>query len=171
MEQAVNVMSLPHDFVYRRNNPLNFIKEKYMTKFGKTALDAYCLLINNKEPEPVLDPETAWKRSADENLSHSEAMQKKTCPKNTFIGLCDAGLLKDITGENTCTSVQKKYAKRAVELLRGNEQLKENKTELWRQVLKSLGCNIDKHHDSQMDVVVSFFNKGLINDTCQEERA
>jgi hypothetical protein len=167
MEQAVNAMNSLHDFVYRRNNPLNFIEEKYMTKFGKTALDAYCLLISKEVP----DPKTAWKRSAEKNMSHSEAMQKKPCPKNTFIGLCDAGLLKDIAGKNTCTSVEKEYAKKAVELLREDEQLKENKTELWRQVLKSLGCNIDKHHDSQMDVVVSLFNKGLINDTCQEERA
>ncbi|WP_405606240.1 DUF6979 family protein [Polaribacter sp. Asnod1-A03] len=93
----------------------------------------------------------------------SESSKTKPCPKNTFLGLCEAGLVKGIKPGSYFISkkenLNKKYAIKAVELLVLDSNLSKN--QLWKKVREELGIG-EKEHNSQMDVVLALWNEGLI---------
>jgi hypothetical protein len=60
-----------------------------MACFGCVAVAAAKLCENN------IDPRETWD-TACKSFLLSENMQKKGCPKNTFLGLCSAGWIKNI---------------------------------------------------------------------------
>jgi len=126
-----------------------------MGKFGKAAVSAANLIKSGKASSPL----DAWKKAV---LSRTLALtaweQNKPCPKNTFLGLCAEGVIDGIASSSSTGSVEQMYAKKAVALLRADPSLAGNKSDLW---LKA-SSPPKKHHDSQMDVVVSLWNTGLI---------
>ncbi|SFD28293.1 DUF6979 family protein [Algibacter pectinivorans] len=107
------------------------------------------------------NPIEAW-RAAVQNFD-SESAKLKGCPKNAFLGLCEAGLVKGIKSGSYFTrkkeNLNKKYAITAVNLLATNPCL--NKNELWKEVREKLVLG-EKKHNSQMDVVLALWNKKLI---------
>lgn len=120
-------------------------------KYGQTALKA---LQNYKSSYSITE---IYERTATE-IFETKSSQEKSCPKNTFLGLCEEGLVKGIPKGNYTKSVKnKEYALNAVEILKNNTQTRFSPKELWEQL--ELG---DKRSNSQMDVVLALWNEGLI---------
>ena len=53
-------------------------------------------------------PQEAWEQAVKLEFPHSVSSQLKSCPKNTFLGLCEAGKIKGIdVGSYTRSSLNK----------------------------------------------------------------
>ncbi len=87
--------------------------------------------------------------------------QKKSGPRNAFVGLCEAGLVKGIEpglvepGTSGATR-NKAYAVQAVELLRARSHT--TVSQLWSAVSDGEAGE----HASQMDVVLALWKNSLI---------
>jgi hypothetical protein len=123
------------------------IKEIAMNKYGTAAINA---AKENKNPIE------SWNKAVKD--FDSESAKVKGCPKNTFLGLCEEGLVKGIPKGNYTKSVKnKEYALKAVAILKQNTQTTFSPKELWEKL--ELG---DKRSNSQMDVVLALWENGLI---------
>jgi hypothetical protein len=121
-------------------------------KYGKTALKS---VQNFKDSYSIIE---IWSRYAKE-VFDTKSSQEKGCPKNTFLGLCEEGLVKGIPKGNYTKSVKnKEYAIRAVAILKQNKHTTFTPKELWDKL--ELG---NKRSNSQMDVVLALWEHGLIN--------
>lgn len=124
------------------------IKEIAMNKYGKAAIKAA------KEGE---NPIESWEKAAIA-LFKSLDSQKKSCPKSTFLGLCEAGLVNGIPKGNYSKSIKnKKYALKAVKILKQHTETRYLPKELWEKLDLE-----DKKHNSQMDVVLALWEHGFI---------
>ncbi|QVY67113.1 hypothetical protein [Polaribacter sp. Q13] len=122
-----------------------------MNKYGLTALKA---AQNYKQSDSI--PEI-YARAAKE-IFETKSSQDKGCPKGTFLGLCEEGLVKGIPRGNYTKSVKnKEYALQAIEILRWADNKTFTPKELWTEL--NLG---DKRSNSQMDVVLALWENGLI---------
>ena len=125
-----------------------------MGKYGKCA-EATVDRVRNKGEDPL----TAWKNSSRAVFPDSEWSQRKGCPKNSFLGLCEAGFIKGIpSGHYTRSVLDKGYALKAVEILTKNLGLSKNEDALWQAVQGTYG----KTQNSQMDVVTTLWKFGVI---------
>ncbi|MEK5398431.1 DUF6979 family protein [Paenibacillus sp. FSL K6-2859] len=127
-----------------------------MNKYGVVAIKAVELM--NGE---LLEPPNAWNKAASDMFSEGTSSQRKGCPRNTFLDLCEEGLVRGVPKGNytyRSDSLNKAYAVEAVELLRGNPLLANDKNGSWKEVMKG----VKKSHNSQMDVVLALWEKGLI---------
>ncbi|MEX1384009.1 hypothetical protein [Lutibacter sp.] len=91
----------------------------------------------------------------------TKAARKKSCPKSTFLSLCEVGAVKSILKGNYAPKVKenKVYALKALEILRNRN----NKPEIIGVInLWKLVQNQGKSHNSQMDVILALWNNGLI---------
>ncbi len=128
-----------------------------MNNYGIIALKAVEFI--KKEN---LNPKEAWNIAAIEVFKDKEASIKKGCPKNTFLGLCEEGLVKFVKEGRYTTSVKNKsYAIKAISILE-NKKYDDKVTakQLWNLVM----AGEKKGHNSQMNVVLDLWNNGLIND-------
>jgi len=124
-----------------------------MGKYGQTALQA-TRLVNEGS---VDSPTEAW--TVHRIFPNQEASQKKGCPKNTYLSLCEVGLVRGVVqGTYTKSKDNKRYALEAVQLLRENPAFASDGSHLWNAIMK--GAN--KVENSQMDVVLTLWNAGLI---------
>jgi hypothetical protein len=122
-----------------------------VNKYGETAINS---VHNFKDSYSITE---IWSRSAKEVFDTNSA-QEKGCPKNTFLGLCEEGLVNGIPKGNYTKSVKnKEYALKAVTILKQNTQTTFTPKELWDKL--ELG---DKRSNSQMDVVLALWEHGLI---------
>jgi hypothetical protein len=114
------------------------------SKYAETAIKAVGYI------NAGLSAEQSWEKASCEIFIKGSTSQKKSCPKNAFIGLF----------ENNPRVVESKnavYAKKALLILQRNPNQKYSKSELWSLVIDG-----PKAHNSQMDVVLGLWNKGLI---------
>ena len=110
-------------------------------------------------------PKDAWGRAA-ERVFPSQSSQDKVCPRCAFLGLAEEGLVVGIPrGKYTNSADNKRYAIRAVELLREQPHLSDVPGRLWRLVVQE-EPNPNKVHNDQMDVVVSLWKNGDIERRC-----
>jgi hypothetical protein len=106
-------------------------------------------------------PQAAWEKATIVLFGEGTSGQKKGCPKNAFLGLCEAGLI--ICREKTlqCNSPDKPdsknkgYASKAVELIREDRSNMNNKTVLWQKITTV-------KYNQQLDVVFALIEKGYI---------
>ncbi|UOF88948.1 hypothetical protein LSG31_13525 [Fodinisporobacter ferrooxydans] len=129
-----------------------------MNIYGQVTLMAV-QLIETKQVSTPLDA----RNLAAKNIIISKSSQKKSCPKNAFLGLCEAGLVYGIprgiySEKNNAQKKNKEYVIKAVELLRLNLELADDKNALWAAVMNGK----DMSHNSQMDVVLALWRKGRI---------
>ncbi|WP_139959578.1 DUF6979 family protein [Flavicella sediminum] len=104
-----------------------------------------------------VNPKEAWKLAAID-IFDSKSSQDKGCPKNTYLGLCEEGLVKGIPKGNYTRSVKNKdYALKALKILKSNSSSTFSPKALWEKL--ELG---NKRHNSQMDVVIALWVNGLI---------
>lgn len=125
---------------------------KKYNKYGQTAIRT---LEIHQTAKPLRE---SWFSAAAEFFD-SESSQKKGCPRSTFLGLCEKGLIKGISkGEYGSNSTKNKtHAIEAVKYLKENQVASISSKELWNNL------NINgKSHNSQMDVVLALWHKGLI---------
>ena len=107
-----------------------------------------------------LDPVTAW-NTAIPLFCKTPQAQKKGCPRNTFLGLCEAGLVAHIpAGNYTRSKLNKAYALKAVTLLQTRPKFAEDPRTLWREVMR--GGDEDKKPNGQMEIVIALREKGLL---------
>ncbi|MDO9592600.1 MAG: hypothetical protein Q7I98_05320 [Erysipelotrichaceae bacterium] len=103
-------------------------------------------------------PRDAWEKSTERIFGKGTASQRKACPRGTFLGLCEEGLINIVEAGNYCRSQKNKdYAVKAVEILKHNPELANNKNKLWDKIAGS--C---KAQNNQMDVAIALWERGLI---------
>lgn len=120
-------------------------------KYGDAALEAVKLLNITKS----LNPEEAWDIVTQKIFGKDTPAQKKRCPQNTFLAICETGKIKGVMrGTYTKSRKNKNYALKAIKILEKNPELSANKKDLWHLIPE---CE-NKTHNNQMDVVVSLWN-------------
>jgi hypothetical protein len=131
-----------------------------MGKYGQAAVDAVTLLTKGK----AVDPEDAWGKATSAIFRTSKSSRIKSCPRDAFLGVSEAGLVVGVPPGSYTTSVDNKaYAVTAARLLRANPALSQlGAAGLWRRVMNRLKKSITKTHNQQMDVVKTLFDHGLI---------
>lgn len=128
-----------------------------MNKYAKVAIEvAEELQSMKKEEQKKINLGDLWKEKCKEN-EFKEASIKKGCPRLAFIGLCENNLIKDIEVKNSNKdSLNKNYAVEAVRVLK-NDKRNYTSKELWEEI-----GNKDKKHNSQMNIVLALWEKGMI---------
>lgn len=110
-----------------------------------------------------ISPVEAWERCVKNEFPDLPSSQNKGCPKNTFLGLREEGLIKGIPiGKYTRSLNNKRYALNALKILASNKKNVLVPSELWIEVLK-LEADKNKKSNSQMNVVLALWEKGIIN--------
>ncbi|SDE92385.1 hypothetical protein SAMN04488542_103225 [Fontibacillus panacisegetis] len=127
-----------------------------MNNYGKSAIRAVELIQSGEVPYT----EDAWKKATTEFFT----IKTKACPRSAFLGLCEAGLIKDVhqihIKQPLKNTINKDHAIEAVQLLTENEDYASYKSlQLWRIIM--LGNQ--KSHNFQMDVVLALWNNGMIS--------
>ncbi|WP_293729104.1 hypothetical protein [uncultured Phascolarctobacterium sp.] len=115
-------------------------------QYGEVAIEAYELIKQGKEPEE------AWKESAEKLIDNLNS-RKKSCQKQTFVGLFKA--------DNGKVNLNAEYARQALVILDEipKEELEKIKPrEFWETKMK----NVPKSYNSQLDVVFALRSKGYI---------
>ncbi len=106
------------------------------------------------------DPAKAWDIAAKAGIPHSVSMQRKSCPRSAFLGLCSAGEIRDVpSGEFLHSSKNGAHALKAVELLRSDKSLAADRNALWQRVVKG-GTAIK--HNGQLDVVLALWHGKML---------
>jgi hypothetical protein len=99
-----------------------------------------------------------WESAMAKLYPTSPSARKKGCPRGAFLGLCEEGLVRGIpAGRYTSSKDNKEYAVRAAALLTEGKQ-NWSISSLWRAV----AIDLEKTHNSQMDVVLALWNNDLI---------
>lgn len=127
-----------------------------MAQYGEVAVLAVRLVRRGDVPSPV----DAWHAAARDRIQSSEGSRRKSCPRDAFLGLCEAGLVAGVpAGQYTRSRKNKTYALEVVRLLiRDAERRSAGPRELWDDVMDG-ARNRPK---GQMDVVLALWTAGLI---------
>jgi hypothetical protein len=122
-----------------------------MNGYANAAVSAAARCRSN----PALNVGDAWDDAVASEFTSLES-QKKGCPKGTFLGLCEEGLVIGIApGNYTSSKLNKVYALAAVTLLRKNPTFAGEPRALWRRISA-------KNPNCQMEVVIALWNSGSI---------
>jgi hypothetical protein len=125
-----------------------------MHKYGLAAIKAVELVTSGLAKGPAY----AWEKATTEIFESGTSSQKKGCPRDAFLGLCEDGLVKGIPGGcYTRSKKNKAYAVRAVRVLKETPKSTYDPSELWSEVIGSR-----KTHNGQMNVVLSLWGAGLL---------
>ena len=123
-----------------------------ISKYGIVALEA------TSAASKGLHPLDAWNASAVRVFKNNPSCIIKSCPKSTFLGLAQLGVISGIKpGEYTKSIENKKYAESALKLLRENSSWSNNPLKLWERIMNG----VEKKHNSQMDVVIALWQAKL----------
>jgi len=126
-----------------------------MGKYGTAAIEAVRLYRQGL----TKSPQDAWEKATSKIFGWGTSSQRKGCPRNAFLGLCEEGLVRGVEpGDYTRSQKNKSYAVDAVAILQRYPSLAGNHNRLWSKVL----ADEHKKHNSQMDVVIALWNAGLI---------
>jgi len=126
-----------------------------MNKYGEAAIRAtrYARATGTSATD-------AWTAAVRDAFPDSPSSQAKGCPRGAYLGLCEEGLVEGIPrGQYTRSKDNKAYALRAHGILQTEPALSSSPDRLWDRVL----APISKKHNSQMDVVASLWNQGLLS--------
>lgn len=126
-----------------------------MGKYGQAAIRATSFI----KQRAATAPEDAWSRAVAETFPNSISSQQKGCPRGAYLGLCEEGLVSGVpAGRYTRSQDNKRYAIQAVRLLWREPALAQDRKMLWRRIMNG----VTKRANSQMDIVVALWEKGLI---------
>ena len=86
-------------------------------------------------------------------------VQKKGCPKDTFLSLCEEGLVNGISpGNYTYSERNRHYALEGVRILNNNPALQDDPINLWRSI-----TDVPETYNQQMHIVCALWKAKLIN--------
>lgn len=123
-----------------------------MTIYGNAAVKATELLISKK----CNSPRVAWDMAI-KCFTKSDESRKKVCPRNAFLGLCGAGLVKGVVCDEYAKTDNGKYAVELVRAIKANPEIVSlPKEELFQQVAPGVKEN------GQVGVVFALFENDLI---------
>lgn len=128
-----------------------------MGMYGEAAIRATRYVTSGA----ALCPRAAWVRAIAE-LPISDSSRKKSCPRNAFLGLCEAGRVVGIKAGKYGASNPNpngQYALAAHQILKSTPSLSKNKKALWAKAAPPIKQN------EQMEVVIALWNKGLLRTT------
>ncbi|MCW3792949.1 hypothetical protein OM416_15265 [Paenibacillus sp. LS1] len=127
-----------------------------MGKYGEAAVKTVNYLNEHKHDDPI----KAWNEVTIQIFGKGSSSQKKGCPENTFLGLCEEGLLEGIpSGIYTNSKKNKGYGLKAVKILGEIDNDKDiNQRALWKEVIGDQ----DIKYNSQMNVVLALWREGMI---------
>ena len=126
-----------------------------MSKYAELATRAVGFMLW----EPGTDPREAWRRAGEEVFPNSVSAQEKGCPKSTFLGFCEEGLIPGAPpGSYTRSVLNKEYGIRGLEAVREDPSLLDDDHRLWE--IASNGSGISSNY--QMDVLRGLWNRHLI---------
>jgi len=121
-------------------------------RYGEAAIQTA-----RAEAEYRSHPVDRWSEIIKRLYPTSPVAQRKTGPRNAFLSLCEAGVVKGIpAGQYAPSNKAKGYALRAVSLLRAGTHTSANS--LWAAATEGE----DVPHAGQMDVVLALWKNGLI---------
>ncbi len=121
-------------------------------RYGEAAI-----LTARAEAEYRSHPGDRWSEVVAKLYPTSPTAQRKGGPRQAFLSLCEAGLIKGIpAGQYAAPHRGKTYATRAVSLLEAGTHTSINS--LWAEVTDGE----DVPHASQMDVVMALWKNNLI---------
>lgn len=128
-----------------------------MGKYGEAAVKAVRTYTNGRAGS-IMD---AWDIAVAETFPESQSSQVKGCPRGTFLGICESGIVFGIpAGQYTNSAKNKAYGLKAVAILRRNPHAASDEAALWKQVI---GAET-KVANCQMDVVTSLWKNGLVKE-------
>lgn len=131
-------------------------KKHKINKYAQIAVNTTKYIIKNGG-----NPVEIWTKQAKLIFKPESSSIKKVCPKNTFLGLCEEGLIKGIpAGKYTKSIKNKGYALKAIEILKNNKSLINKPNEIWIMINGK-----EKKSNSQMEVVCELYKHGLLNIT------
>lgn len=127
-----------------------------MGKYGMAAVNA----VRAYTAGQTRNAKDAWDIAVRDIFPSSQSSQEKSCPRGTFLGLCESGNVVGIPGgEYTKSQKNKLYGLKALEILRVSPSLANDESVLLGRVM----AGEDKVPNHQMDVVVSLWKAGLLN--------
>lgn len=126
-----------------------------MSNYGEVAVRAVGLLLW----ETGVSAPDAWGQAVGRVFAHSPSSREKSCPKSTFLGLCEEGVVVGVEpGSYTRSRLNRDYALQALEALRKDPTLAGDKHQLWR--IATQGRDI--RENSQMEVLLALWNAELL---------
>jgi hypothetical protein len=126
-----------------------------MGKYGDAAVLAAGMLAHDEH----LSPREAWMRAVAQLFPHSPSSQRKGCPRDAFLGLCEMGAIVGVKpGAYTQSVKNKGYVARALPALRADPALASDEKRLW--TLATSGA--DTRPNGQMDVLVTLWRRQMI---------
>jgi hypothetical protein len=127
-----------------------------MGKYGDAAIRATDLVRSRKHDSPT----DAWQAAVEEIFPNSPSSRAKGCPRGSYLGLCEEGIVTGVrAGKYTRSNDNKAYAINALQILRLEPSLNLDKSELWRRV----SAGTEKAQNGQLDVALSLWDKGYID--------
>jgi hypothetical protein len=124
-----------------------------MNKYAQVAINTVNLVNSNGGL-----PDEVWNEQANLIFGYGSSSANKGCPKGAFLGLCESGFIKGIpTGNYTNSIKNKKYAIKAVAILKEEPNIANSPKDLWIKVIDE-----EKKPNSQMEVVCELFKAGMI---------
>lgn len=99
-----------------------------MGNYGNVAKRTTTIINDGKFISPI----DAWEEAVWQVFPNSKSSREKGCPKNTYMGLCEEGLVKGVAPDNyTKSKMNKEYGLQAIEILK--------KTRHWQKMKNSFG--------------------------------
>lgn len=120
-------------------------------QYGESAIKA----VEHLKSMPTLSPSEAWDKATSEIFGNNTTSQKKSCPKNTFLAICETGRIEGVKPGNYSKSKKNKfYAVEGLKLLEQNKEFMDNRMKLWKTIPDCSTLT----YNSQMDVVIALYN-------------
>jgi hypothetical protein len=121
--------------------------------FGRVAVIAARNLATGEAASPAL----AWDDAAKLVFPEKEEMQKKSCPRTTFLALCGTGRLASVAAGSYCGPTRNmEHALAALQIL--DREPEHSPVSLWRSVTENSG----KAYNQQMHVVLALVRSGFL---------
>lgn len=127
-----------------------------MTKYAQIAIN----VINKIKNDNKLNPAIEWEKECNLMFGKGTSSASKSCPQETFLGLCDEGLIYGIPqGKYTSeiSELNKRYALKGYEYIKNNTDKQLTQKAIW----KAIG-NEELAHNGQMSILIELYKRGML---------
>lgn len=138
--------------------------ERRMGKYAATAVRAATLLAEGRGPAWEV-----WREAAAESFPESQDAREKVGPREAFLALCHAGLIRGAQGVGdvqTGLDGSRAHSVWTVQLLAAEPDLASGtRNDLWKRVMVESGASPRKRPNEHLDVALALWEAGLIDTT------